>query len=74
MESDKQDQLLERVMGEFQSTLSHGERQIKVKLCPWSTDFNPRSRMESDLGSFLVVGGILDFNPRSRMESDMSKD
>ena len=37
-----------------------------------STDFNPRSRKESDPPQCLCTATILHFNPRSRKESDAS--
>ena len=38
--------------------------------CQWRSYFNPRSRKESDLFSFLSPIDCSDFNPRSRKESD----
>ena len=33
-------------------------------------DFNPRSRMGSDINATKSVASLYDFNPRSRMGSD----
>ena len=60
------------IFGEFQSTLPHGERRRRrPRSVPTGRDFNPRSRMGSDLRRRMrrPNGGTY-FNPRSRMGSD----
>ena len=57
----------------FQSTLPRGERRsILVRDLLLLTNFNPRSRVGSDISPWLDANPILYFNPRSRVGSDQS--
>ena len=55
----------------FQSTLSQGERPCAIVVyMVTNTNFNPRSRKESDHPSHTRYDAFYHFNPRSRKESD----
>ena len=60
-----------RQQDQFQSTLPHGERPCPSARYPYPWgNFNPRSRMGSDMTSSPRWMRWLNFNPRSRMGSD----
>ena len=54
----------------FQSTLPHGERPDRPNVCTQAMNFNPRSRMGSDMVISSIIFTSQNFNPRSRMGSD----
>ena len=58
-------------MQTFQSTLPRGERPVKEERVYDRKNFNPRSRVGSDVNAKIEGKSDINFNPRSRVGSDV---